>query len=179
MSAYKTRKGSGFSIIELMVTVAVIGVTAVVAGPALGDFVSDMRISAKTNDLLAFFQYARSEAAKRGTRVTVCISSDQATCATGGTDWARGAVAFIDTGAIGQVDGGDTVLRVLDAMPANLSVTATTAFGTGYYFQYRPSGTVSSAGTLRLCRSGRPARYISISAIGRPMSTTTPALTCA
>lgn len=178
MSANKARKGSGFSLIELMVTVAVIGVTAVMAGPALGDFVSDMRISAKTNDLLAFFNVARSEAAKRGTRVAICISSNQATCATGGTDWATGALAFIDADGNGQVNGSDTILRVLDAMPANFTVTATTAFATGYFFYYRPSGAASSPGTLRLCRSGRPARNISVSAIGRVMSTTTPVTTC-
>lgn len=94
-----------------------------------------MRISAKTNDLLAFFQYARSEATKRGTRVTICVSSDQATCAAATTtNWAVGALAFIDAGTIGQVDGSDTILRVLAAMPANFTVTATAAFATGNYF---------------------------------------------
>jgi len=178
MSLHRPRRAKGFSIIELMVTVAVVGVTAVIALPAMGDFVSDMRISAKTNDLLAFFNLARSEAAKRGARVTICISSDQATCATGGTDWAAGALAFIDGDANGQVNGTDTILRVLDAMPANFTVTATTAFATGYYFYYRPSGAASSAGTLRLCRSGRFQRNISVSTIGRPMSTAT-TTTCA
>ena len=89
-------------------------------------------------------------------------------------------MAFIDVNGNGQVDPAtDTIVRVLDAMPANFTVTATTAFATNYYFSFRPSGAASSPGTLRLCRSGRMARYISVTAIGRPTSTTTPALTCA
>lgn len=156
-----------------MIVVSLIGVISVIAAPSLGDFISDLRISTKTNDMLAFLNTARSEAARRGTRVTICISGDQATCTTSGTDWATGAVAFVDVNGNGQVDSGDTVLRVLDTMPPNFSVTATTAFATNYYFYYRPSGAASSTGTLRVCRTGRKARDISVSQTGRPMSTMT------
>ena len=162
----------GFNLIELLVTMLIVGVVMAMGAPSLAGFINDMRLSAATNDLLSFFNYARSEAAKRGTRVTICISADQATCATAGTDWSAGAVAFVDADADGQVDVGETVLRVLNPT-SNVSIIATTAFATNYYFAYRPSGAASSQGTLRLCHSGRVARDVSVSSVGRPMSQTT------
>lgn len=168
----RSREG-GFNIVELLVTLIVVGVVVAMGAPAMADFINDMRLSATTNDVLTFFNYARSEAAKRGARVTICISTDQATCATAGTDWATGAVAFVDADNDGQVDTAETVLRVLNPMPTGVTINATTAFATNYYFYYRPSGAANSQGTLRVCRTGRMARDISVSSVGRPISQTT------
>jgi type IV fimbrial biogenesis protein FimT len=162
----------GFNLIEVMVTLLVISVVVTMGAPSLADFINEMRLSAATNDLLSFFNYARSEAAKRGSRVTVCLSNDLSTCDTTGVDWAQGAVAFVDSNSNGQVNVGETVVRVLN--PTNgVTIFANTAFATDYYFAYRPSGAASSQGSLRLCRSGRKARDVSINAVGRPMSQVT------
>ncbi|HWM42574.1 MAG TPA: GspH/FimT family pseudopilin [Burkholderiales bacterium] len=162
----------GFNLIELLVTLTVMAVVITMGAPALTNFINDMRLSATTNDLLAYFNYARSEAAKRGARVTVCVSADQATCATTESNWAVGAVTFVDTDNDGQVDTGETVLRVLNPMPG-ATILATSAFSTSHYFYYRPSGAANSQGTLQVCRSGRNARDVSISNVGRPMSQAT------
>jgi type IV fimbrial biogenesis protein FimT len=162
----------GFNLVEVLITLMVAAVVITMGAPSMADFINDMRLSAATNDVLGFFNYARSEAAKRGTRVTMCISSDQATCSTTGTDWATGAIAFVDTNADGQVTAGETVLRVMNPN-SGVTMIATAAFATDYYFAYRPSGAASSQGTLRLCRKGRNARDISVSPVGRPMSQTT------
>jgi type IV fimbrial biogenesis protein FimT len=169
------RKERGFNIIELLVTLVVVGVVVTMGAPSLVDFTNDMRLTATTNDLLTFFNYARSEAARRGTRVTICISADQATCATAGTDWAVGAMAFIDSDNNGQFTAGETVLRVMNPI-SGVKVNATAAFATNYYFYYRPTGLTNSAGTLRVCRIGRLARDISVNSIGRPISQTTTAV---
>jgi type IV fimbrial biogenesis protein FimT len=162
----------GFNLIEIMVTLLVVSVVVTLGAPSLADFINEMRLSAATNDLLSFFNYARSEAAKRGSRVTVCLSSDLSTCDTTGVDWAQGAVAFVDSNGNHQVNTGETVVRVLN--PTNgVTIFANTVFATDYYFDYRPSGASSSQGSLRICRSGRNARDVSINAVGRPMSQVT------
>lgn len=171
------RRQSGFNIIELMVTIVILGIMIVAAAPSLGEFIDEMRLTSRANDTLAFLNYARSESSKRGSRVTVCVSSTQATCDTAGTDWAVGVISFIDTNANGQVDAGETILRVMDAMPTGFVINATTLFATAYYFDFRPSGAASSQGTLRLCRPGRLARDISVSAVGRASATKT-AIVC-
>lgn len=167
----------GFNIIELLVTLVVIAVVVAIGGPSLASMVQDMRMSASTNNLLTFFNYARSESTKRSARVTICVSSDQATC-TVGADWAVGAIAFVDSDGNNQVNGGETVLRVLDPVSGGVTITATAPFTTGSFFYYRPSGASNSSGTLRVCRSGRKARDVSINTVGRPMSQAT-ATVCA
>jgi len=162
----------GFTLIELMVTLMVISVVIVMGAPSMADFINEMRMTSATNDLLSFFNYARSEAAKRNTRVTVCLSTNLSTCDTSGVDWAQGAVAFVDTDGNNQVNGTETVVRVLN--PASgVTIFAKTGFAfpaPDYRFYYRPSGAASSQGTLEVCRSGRKKREISINAVGRPMS---------
>ena len=170
------RRQRGFNIIELLVTLAVVGIVVSMGAPSLASFTSDMRLSTTTNDLLTFFNYARSEAARRGARVTICISADQATCLTTGADWAVGAMAFIDSDNNGQFTAGETILRVMSPISGGIKVTATTAFATNYYFYYRPTGLASSQGTLRVCSIGRLARDISVNSIGRPISQTTTAV---
>lgn len=155
--------------IEILVVMTIIGVVTMLGAPSLAAFIDDMRLTSATNDLLSFFNYSRSEAAKRSARVTMCISSDLSTCSTGSVDWAEGAVAFVDTDGNGQVNGAEVVLRVMNPT-TNVRITATTAFASTYSFYYRPSGAASSPGTLQVCRSGRKARDVSVNAVGRPMS---------
>jgi type IV fimbrial biogenesis protein FimT len=169
----KHKRERGFNLIELMVTLVVVSVVITLGAPAMTSFIADMRLSATTNDVLSFFNYARSEAAKRGARVTICISSDLSTCAPAATDWAVGALAYIDGDNDAQVGSGETVLRVMNPIAGNVSITPTSAFSTNFYFYYRPSGAANSQGTLRVCRSGRNARDVSINAVGRPISQTT------
>jgi type IV fimbrial biogenesis protein FimT len=164
----------GFNLIEMMVTLLVVSIVIVIGAPSMADFINEMRVVSATNDLLSFFNYARSEAAKRNTRVTVCLSSNLSTCANLGVDWAEGAVAFVDTNNNGQVDTGETVTRVLNpSSGVTILAKPSAGFATDYYFAYRPSGAASSQGTLQVCKSGRKIRQVSINAVGRPMSALT------
>ena len=162
----------GFNLIEIMVTLLVVSVVVTLGAPSLADFINEMRLSAATNDLLSFFNYARSESARRGSRVTICLSTDLSTCDTTGVDWAQGAVAFVDSNSNGQINTGEPIVRVLNPT-SGVTIFANTAFATDYYFAYRPSGAASSLGSLRICRSGRNARDVSVNAVGRPMSQVT------
>src|SRR5690606_4323840 len=56
------RRGTGFSLIELMVVVAVVAILAVVAYPSLTSVINSNRLSSNANELVASLQYARSEA---------------------------------------------------------------------------------------------------------------------
>ena len=69
--------------IELMVTVAVLAILLSIAIPNYRTFVMNSRMASQTNDLVTALSLARSEAVKLAANVTVCASSDGATC-TGG-----------------------------------------------------------------------------------------------
>lgn len=65
------RKVSGFTIIELMVTLAVLVIVAASAAPAFQDVLAANRVTSQANTLLAAVQLARSEAIKRGVEVSL------------------------------------------------------------------------------------------------------------
>ena len=71
----KTLKTEGFTIIELMITVAVVGVLAAVALPSFNYTIKNSRVKTTASDLHSSLLYARSEAIKRNADVTVTVNS--------------------------------------------------------------------------------------------------------
>jgi type IV fimbrial biogenesis protein FimT len=102
----------GFTLIELMVTIAVAAILVVVAVPNLRTFVQNGRINTQVNDLIADLNYARSEAIKRRTNVSVCQSTNGTTC-TGG-NWKDGRLIWADANGNAALDAGE-VLRARGA----------------------------------------------------------------
>lgn len=129
----------GFTLIELMVAVVVIGVLAMVAAPAMTALVNGSRINGQTEELVTSLQLARGEAVRRNARVTVCPSTDGTTCAVS-TSWARWIVHGTDTTA-----GVDDVIRDSSAS-AGVQVSGPAA---GIVF--KPSGLIDSQQALNVC----------------------------
>lgn len=162
-------RNGGFTLIEMMITIAIVAILAALAAPSLQQLVINNRIVSDTNLLIGDLALARGEALKRGARVTVCTSSDGATC-TGGTDWSAGRLVFVDEGVAGTVDGNDGdaahVLRVISALNNN-NMNETTGFSTPGYVSFFSTGFSSSGGALTVCHSGSVGRNVSISVTGR------------
>ncbi len=89
------KKHTGFTLVELMVTIAIIGVLLIVGLPSLKAFMQGNQLVASTNELISAFHVARSEAIKRNTTVTICESTDGTSCATTG-NWEDGWIVFVD-----------------------------------------------------------------------------------
>lgn len=88
----KHRFISGFTLVELMVTLAVASILFTVAAPSFNQFVSSNNASNAAERLASIFAYARSEAVVRVENVLVCATTDGANCVVGGTDedWGSG-----------------------------------------------------------------------------------------
>lgn len=166
------RYGSGLSLIELVVTLAVLGILVSIAVPRMTQFVERQRLIGATNSLLNSMHYARSEALKRSHRVTVCPSRDGLVCRDDG-DWSEGWLLFADPAAAGEPQDVDALIAFEEMNARGITLTANTPVRR--YISYVERGTtrrLSGAlqmGSIRICARGEGRRVI-VSAVGRPRS---------
>ena len=152
-SQHLVHQARGFTLVEVMIVLAVTAMIAAVAIPSFQSVITTNTLATQANDLVAALNYARSEAVKR--RQSVALSANN------GNNWEDGWT-------ITDADG--TLLRNYDALRGNSTLTATTNT-----VQYLPSGFVNSAAsiTFDLCiNAGEPGRQIELSPIGRPHTNT-------
>jgi type IV fimbrial biogenesis protein FimT len=83
----------GFTMIEMLMTIAIATILLSLAIPSFRYVTNSNRIASELNGLLGDLQLARAEAIKEGRTVTVCQSSDGATC-TDSTSWQGGWIVF-------------------------------------------------------------------------------------
>jgi type IV fimbrial biogenesis protein FimT len=177
---YNNGTNSGFTLIELMVTIALAAIILTQAVPSFNALVQNNRLISQKNEFISTLNLARSEALKRGTRVTVCASSDKTTCDT--TDWEQGWIVFSDHDADNVLDSGtgacldteDCLIRVSNGIKDGNSLKAKksgAAALTGF-IQYTPRGAVDSAATFTFCdkRGDEYARATNINNLGRAIS---------
>lgn len=106
-----TRQSAGFNIIELMAVVAIVSIMLSIGTASYRYVTFANRVSSEINGLLGDLQVARSEAVRLGLPVSVCPSTDGASCTTGG--WEQGWVVFSDFNGDGALDSTtDSPLRV-------------------------------------------------------------------
>jgi type IV fimbrial biogenesis protein FimT len=117
------RKPAGFTLMELMVTIAVAGVLVAVATPNLRTFLQNNRLSSAANDMLRSFQIARSEAIKRQQNVVVCASANPTlanpTCSYGAFS---GWIVFQDSNFNWSADPGEPILERHAALDSSITV---------------------------------------------------------
>ena len=158
-------KHTGFTLIELMVVLAIAAILTSVAVPSFRSMIQNNRLATQANELTGTMNFARSEAIKRGSRVTVCVSADQTTC-TGGTAWAGGWIAFADPDNSATFTAGDTLLRVRGTLEGG-----STLGGAATAVQYLPSGMLNAGtGNYALATpgcTGNEKRTINITSTGR------------
>ena len=178
----------GFTLLELLVAVAVAAILLALAVPALRVFIQNNREDAEADSLISSLDYARSEAVKRDADVEVCASAvDTSTPATptcsGSTTWNTGWI--VET--IVPVAGTPAVLQVKSPLAAGNTLSATLG-GTGVtQITFQPDGFVAAAAgaglydttyfTLCDSRGAAYARDIEISAVGAVEASPTPGQT--
>lgn len=131
----------GFTLVELMVTLAVLAVLLGIAVPSFQNITNRNRLTAVTNEMVAAIQLTRMEAVRRNSRVVFCPSTDGATCA--GENWLRSIVVAAD----------GEVVRELVVEGAGMVITPSSNVGTGDQISFGASG-FARAGTTAANRAG-------------------------
>lgn len=161
----------GFTLIELMVTLAVGIIILAIGIPSFMTMMSNNQATAYANDLVGAIRYARSEAVKRASDVAICASnSDQTACS--GTNWNNGWVVFTDDNGNDQYDAGETILRVWSIESgdrANLAFSATAPND----IRFNAGGANVTDAQIQFAFKktdchGDQARQVTISRLGRP-----------
>ena len=76
----RQRRAAGFTLVELMITLAVAAVVLTLAIPSFTSMINTNRLAALSNDIGGSVQLGRMEAVRRGVRVVACPSTDGSTC---------------------------------------------------------------------------------------------------
>lgn len=171
----------GFTLVELVTTLAVAGILISLAVPSFSEVIRNNRLVTQTNDFVTAVNLARSEAIRRSSRVTVCKSSDQVSCA-GAGDWDQGWIVFNDVNGDGVVTNPATnVLRVHGPLSTNVTLRGDANLSA--YISYVSTGatqkfvggtTATQSGVLVMCDDRgfvSQAEGIQISPTGRVSAT--------
>jgi type IV fimbrial biogenesis protein FimT len=129
----------GLTMIELLITMAIVAVLLGSAVPAFRGAIERLQLSTTTNDLLLAINLARTEATSRRKRVAVAPNV--------ANDWSSGWQVFIDANDNGRLDAGETVVRIFDPVPARMTVVA--AFGSfdGHVLSFDHAGLLRRPGS--------------------------------
>ena len=139
----------GFTLVELIVIVAVIGLIAAIATLSIPEWRDNIRLKTAARDVISSFQFARVEAAKRNSSILVQV--------TAGGAGVGDCTVFIDNGqgvggtADDSTPNGSEAIRILD-LPAIVSISGTTI--SPYVFNTRGIPT-SGGGTVQLTNGKR------------------------
>lgn len=161
---YQPRCSAGFTLLESIVVMVVVGVMVAVAVPALGRMLARYQLSAAQLDLVASLQHARSLAVSSGRPKLLCPSSDGRQCA-GDTRWERGwAVGNYRSGNADQLDGSPKLAS------GGYQRTTMHIMSDRKSLRFQPTGSAGgSPATFTLCRKGHAedALAITVSNVGR------------
>lgn len=159
----------GVTLIELMVTLAIMGIVMALAAPSFQETIANNRTVTVANQLITTLAFARSEAIKRGVQITIKRKGS-----TSGR-WESGWDVFTDSTGDGTMNGADSILKTYDTLPVGYTLRTVGTYandwiaylGTGFS---KGSGTWTNDQTFRLCDSSgstAKSRAITINTLGR------------
>ncbi len=161
-------KQNGFSLIEVIVTMAIAAIVLTIGIPSFQSYIQNNRQTIAINELATALQLARNSAISRRVAVTLCKSPDGTDCATGDDsgDWSQGWIIFADTDGDNILDDDENILRVHGAIQGN--VTLSGDGNTNDSVAFSPRGLLATAnGTITYCDDRGSASALVISRAGR------------
>ncbi|QSX38092.1 GspH/FimT family pseudopilin [Shewanella sedimentimangrovi] len=133
----------GFTLVELMVTLAILVILLATTAPSLTELYQAYRANAAISKLQQGLKLARNQAISYGARVTLCPLENNV-C---GNDWNKNLTIFTDGGNLNELDGNDKILMRLDDADKNDIIEFNRPS-----VRYLPDGLASASnGTLKYC----------------------------
>jgi type IV fimbrial biogenesis protein FimT len=184
-------KQLGFTLVELMVTIAVVAILAMLAAPSFTGIMANTALDGHATALMEDMRFARSEAVRHGTSVAICASSnaDQVTptcLPAASATWSTGWIVFVDTNADGDFTGVDELVRRQAALDNTGPMDTGTGGSSGKpprSFRFTADGRAAGSieGSIILKPSNADSsleRAVCVNSTGRPRATNKPSTTC-
>ncbi|WP_434027681.1 GspH/FimT family pseudopilin [[Pseudomonas] boreopolis] len=160
------RRIGGFTLVELMVTVAVLAILSAIAYPSFQGVIRSNRVATTTNELIASVSLARAEAVRNNRGSSICASASGLGC---DGNWADGWIVFSDRNGNGTVDADEAVLRYSQGR-SDMLVSGPANF-VHFDSRGRRTSTEADAGSLAVqpaeCGGGEYRRELAISPTGQ------------
>lgn len=129
------KNSRGFTLIELMTTLAILAILVGIGVPSMRSFLVEQSLTGELSRLTSALAFARAEAVSKSQQVVVCASADGLACSNA-TNWATGWIVFRDVNSDGAATLGtqqclaaeDCLLRVEDAISNQNKLTSDAAF---------------------------------------------------
>jgi type IV fimbrial biogenesis protein FimT len=143
MKLRRQHRVAGFTLIELMVTLTILGILLMIGVPSFVAIQRSSELTSTANSLVAALGAARGEAMKRGRSAVVVPKV--------GSDWTTGWTVFVDTNNDQVFNSTDVLVGQRSALASYLTATGQgTAQGSPGYIMFDPSGyTKTSAATFQ------------------------------
>lgn len=183
-----SRPGKGFTLLEVLIAMAILGILAVVAVPSFGTFTANQHLVGAAEQVYGHLQQARLEAVTRNATVYVNFSADGTTTWTYGMTHVTSSCDLTKTAAtnasacvmvvsdgdstldvgLGATDTGDLVLNRFVSTDYVDVKMAISAFSSGSnQFVFSPLRGSSTSGTVTLTSSKNTKLQVQVSLLGR------------
>lgn len=165
---HQRQKTRGFSALELIVILAILGVLLMVGAPSFQSFLANHRLTTAANALFMAVNLTRSEAIHRGTRVDLVPAGS-------GVSWNDGWIVFVDGNGNQRPDQGETVIFSHQAVHRNLRITPRFTDSKVQYLAFNGSGRTRTNASNQTSQSGSwllehgtQSRKVIVNFLGRP-----------
>lgn len=152
----------GFTLLEVMVVIAIVAIMATIAAPSFTDFISQTRVNSAGSLLQNDISAARSEAIKRNVRVAVCAANAAGTDCAASTDWAANGWLVCVANAAGTCNLAVPVISARGSLANGVTVVS----GTANAIIFRSTGAALAAETITITGTNGKLKVANVAATG-------------
>jgi type IV fimbrial biogenesis protein FimT len=164
-------RAAAFTLIELLIALAIAACLLTAGGLTVQNWLPRYEQRNAAAALVQSLYLARGEALKRGDRVSLCPTTDHATCDPAGR-WERGWLVFADVDGDGDRDAAEPIVRTMAAVGHSIRMTGNRPVARYVSFTAWGHARLASGalqmGTVIVCRPGLTEIQVVLANGGRP-----------